>query len=157
LGKAISPSFIGSSGKHNETLCSTKLTSTEVLEGGVSVLKALNRPRDTGGRRRPPERKNLPARTALLSFDSAINSGELPSNPDELVAIRVTKISEISAIWAHAWRILDRRTAIRNAGLGHASAILASLIKKPIVPPLAEPAGLPSMGLVTMKRPPLCE
>ena len=64
--------------------------------------------RDTGGRRRPPERKNLPERTALLSFLlCAIRSGSLPSNPDELVAIGVTKISEISAIWAHARRILD--------------------------------------------------
>jgi hypothetical protein len=92
----MSPSFIGSSGKR-----------TEVLEGGVSVLKALMRSRDTGGRRRPPERKNLPERTALLSFGSAIKSGSLPSNPDELVAIGVTEISEISAIWAHARRILD--------------------------------------------------
>src|SRR5207302_4649639 len=40
----------------------------------------------------------------------------LPSNPDELVAIGVTKISEISTIWALARRILDRRAAIRNAG-----------------------------------------
>ena len=78
-----------------------------MLEGGVSVLKGLMRSRDTGGRRRPPERKNLPERTALLSFGSAIKSGSLPSNPDELVAIGVTKISEISAIWAHARRILD--------------------------------------------------
>jgi hypothetical protein len=31
----------------------------------------------------------------------------LPGNPDELVAIGVTKISEISAIWALAGRILD--------------------------------------------------
>src|SRR6202048_5463371 len=72
--------------------------------------------RDTGGRRRPPEWKNLPERTALLSFGSAIRSGSLPSNPDELVAIGVTKISEISAIWALAGWILDRRAAIRNAG-----------------------------------------
>ena len=36
-----------------------------------------------------------------------IRSGSLPSNPDELVAIGVTKISEMSAIWAHAKRILD--------------------------------------------------
>src|SRR5207302_4861809 len=41
----------------------------------------------------------------------------LPGNPDDLVAIGVTKISEISAIWALARRILDRRAAIRNAGL----------------------------------------
>src|SRR6202040_4389599 len=47
-------------------LRSIKLTSTEVLEGGVSVLKPLMHSRDTGGRRRPPERKNLPERTALL-------------------------------------------------------------------------------------------
>src|SRR6266404_5432334 len=72
--------------------------------------------RDAGGRRRPPERKNLPERTALLSFGSAIKSGSLPSNPDELVTIGVTEISEISAIWAHARRILDRRAAIRDAG-----------------------------------------
>jgi hypothetical protein len=78
-----------------------------VLEGGVSVLKPLMHSRDTGGRRRPPERKNLPERAALLSFCSAIKSGSLPSNPDELVAIGVTKISEISAIWTHAGRILD--------------------------------------------------
>ena len=63
--------------------------------------------RDAGGRRRPPERKDLPERTALLSFGSAIKSGSLPSNPDELVAIGVTKVSEISAIGAHARRILD--------------------------------------------------
>ena len=73
----------------------------------IKRLKALMRSRDTGGRRRPPERKNLPERTAPLSFGSAIKSGSLPSNPDELVAIGVTKISEISAIWAHARRILD--------------------------------------------------
>jgi hypothetical protein len=83
------------------------LTSTEVLEGDVSVLKGLMRARDTGGRRRPPERTNLPERMALLSFGSAIKSGRLPSNPDELVAIGVTKVSEISAIGAHARRILD--------------------------------------------------
>ena len=77
------------------------------MEGGVSVLKPLMHSRDTGGRRRPPERKNLPERAALLSFCSAIKSGSLPSNPDELVAIGVTKISEIGAIWAHARRILD--------------------------------------------------
>jgi hypothetical protein len=77
------------------------------LEGGVSVLKPLMRSRDTGGRRRPPERKNLRERAALLSFCSAIKSGSLPSNPDELVAIGVTKISEISAIWANARRVLD--------------------------------------------------
>jgi hypothetical protein len=46
-------------------------------------------------------------RTALLIFCSAIRSGSLPSNPDELVVIGVTKISEISAIWTHARRILD--------------------------------------------------
>src|SRR5438105_1149506 len=71
---------------------------------------------DTGGRRHPPERKNPPERTALLIFCCAIRSGALPSNPDELVAIGVTKISEISAIWALARRILDRCAAIRNAG-----------------------------------------
>jgi hypothetical protein len=50
----------------------------------------------------------FPKRMALLSFLlSAIRSGSLPSNPDELVAIGVTKISEISAIWAHGRRILD--------------------------------------------------
>jgi hypothetical protein len=46
---------------------------------------------------------------------------------------------------------------VKGGGGALASAILASLIKKPIVPPLAELAGLPSMGLATMKRPPLCE
>ena len=46
------------------TLCSIKLTSTEVLEGGVSVRKGLMRSRDTGGRGRPPERKNLTERVA---------------------------------------------------------------------------------------------
>jgi hypothetical protein len=65
----MSPSFIDST-SITATLYSIKLTSTEVLEGGVSVLKALMRSRDTGGRRRPPERKNLPERTALLSFGS---------------------------------------------------------------------------------------
>jgi hypothetical protein len=45
-----------------------KLTSPEVLEGGASVLRPLMHSRDTGGRRRPPERKNLPERAALLSF-----------------------------------------------------------------------------------------
>ena len=39
--------------------------------------------------------------------------------------------------------------------LCHASTCLGSLIVKPIVPPLAWLAGLPSMGLDTMKRPPL--
>jgi hypothetical protein len=48
-----------------------------------------------------------PERTALLSFGSAIKSGSLPSNPDELVAIGITEISEISAIWAHARWVLD--------------------------------------------------
>jgi hypothetical protein len=69
-----------------------------VLEGGVSVLKGVMRPRDTGGRRRPPERKDLPERAALLSFGSAIKSGSLPSNPDELVAIGVTKISVVPRV-----------------------------------------------------------
>jgi hypothetical protein len=36
----MSPRFIGSSGKHNETLCSTKLTSAEVLEAAYRILKA---------------------------------------------------------------------------------------------------------------------
>src|ERR1700730_7715968 len=71
---------------------------------------------DTGGRRGPPERKNPPERTALLSLSLCDKVRQLPSNPDELVAIGVTKISEISAIWALAGRILDRRAAIRNAG-----------------------------------------
>jgi len=63
---------------------------------------------DAGGRRRPPERKNLPEGTALLSFLLCpIRSGALPSNPDELVTIGVAKISEISAIWALARRVLD--------------------------------------------------
>ena len=91
------------------TVCSIKLTSTVVLEGSVSVLKALMRSRDTGGRRRPPERKNLPEGrpSSVLALLALIKSGSLPSNPDELVAIGVTKISEISPIWAHARRILD--------------------------------------------------
>ena len=50
-------------------------------------------------------------------FSYAKRSGSLPSNSDDLVAIGVTKISEISSIWALARRILDRRAAIRNAGL----------------------------------------
>ena len=37
-------------------------------EGGVSVLKALMRSRDTGGRRRPPERKNLPRKDGSPKF-----------------------------------------------------------------------------------------
>src|SRR5205814_10326298 len=45
-----------------------------------------------------------------------VSCGSLPGNPDELVTIGVTKISEISAIWALAGRILDRCAAIRNAG-----------------------------------------
>jgi hypothetical protein len=45
-----------------------------VLEGGVSVLKPLMHSRDTGDRRRPPERKNLPERAALLSFCSCRSS-----------------------------------------------------------------------------------
>ena len=47
----------------------------------------------------------------------------LSGNRDDLVTIGVTKIGKISAVRAHARRILDRRTAIRNAGvvprLGH--------------------------------------
>ena len=39
--------------------------------------------------------------------------------------------------------------------LCHASASLGSPTAKPIVPPLAELAGFPSFGLVTMKRLPL--
>ena len=43
-----------------------------------------------------------------------------------------------------------------SPALCHASACLESLIVKPIVPPLEWLAGLPSIGLDTMKRPPLC-
>src|SRR5438552_19000772 len=48
-------------------------------------------------------------------FCCANRSGSLPGNRDDLVAIGVTKIGEISAIWALARRILDRRAAIRDA------------------------------------------
>src|ERR1700730_18438862 len=72
---------------------------------------------DAGGRRLSPERKNLPKGRPSSVFSCAKRSGSLPGNPDDLVAIGVTKISEISAIWALARRILDRRAAIRNAGL----------------------------------------
>jgi hypothetical protein len=40
----MSPSFIGSSGKHNGDALLYKLTSTEVLEGGVSDLKSDSTP-----------------------------------------------------------------------------------------------------------------
>src|SRR6516162_1760574 len=74
----------------------------------------------SGGRRQSPAstgaeeppRKDGPPQFLLC----AIRSGSLPGNPDELVAIGVTKIGEISAIRALARRILDRRAAIRNAG-----------------------------------------
>jgi hypothetical protein len=61
-------------------LRSIKLTSTEVLEGGVSVLKPLMHSRDTGGRR-PPERKNLREKSCLLTSrlrrgDRNLSSGE---------------------------------------------------------------------------------
>jgi hypothetical protein len=44
-----------------------------------------------------------------------MKSGSLPGNPDDLVAIGVTKISEIRAIWASARREALVR-ALRNAG-----------------------------------------
>ena len=59
-------------------------------------------------------------------------------------------------IWALAGRILDV-PPFATPALCHASACAASFMTKPIVPPLAWQAGLPSMGLVTMKRLPLCE
>jgi hypothetical protein len=46
-------------------------------------------------------------RIALSPLIGEGSAAALPSNLDELVAIGVTKISEISAIWAHAGRILD--------------------------------------------------
>ena len=106
LEEAMSPGFIGSSGKHNGDALLYKLTNTEVLEGGVSDLKGLmlGTPVVAGVHQ---SGKASPKGTALPSFGSAIKSGSLPSNPDELVAIGVTKISEISAVWAHARRILD--------------------------------------------------
>jgi hypothetical protein len=105
-----------------------------VLEGGVSVLKPLMHSRDTGGRRRPPERKNLPERAALLSFCSAIKSGSLPSNPDELVAIGVTKISEISAICAHARRAeAGERSALGQLLPDHDPAMIGRYAPIPAV------------------------
>ena len=44
LEEATSPSFIGSSGKYNGDALLYKLTSTEVLEGGVSDLKSDSTP-----------------------------------------------------------------------------------------------------------------
>ena len=44
-----------------------------------------------------------------------MKSGSLPGNPDDLVAIGVTKISEIRAIWASARREALVR-ALRYAG-----------------------------------------
>ena len=49
-----------------------------------------------------PPRKDGPPQFCLCNKPNSLSS-----NPNELVAIRVTKISEISAIWAHARRILD--------------------------------------------------
>ncbi len=46
-------------------------------------------------------------RIALSPLIGEGSAAALPSNLDELVAIGVTKISEISAIWTHAGRILD--------------------------------------------------
>src|SRR5262245_6371487 len=69
----------------------------------------MSHARPTGPRYARPEDQ-------LLCRASTIKSGSLPGNPDNLVAIGVAKISEISAIWALAGRILDRRAAIRNAG-----------------------------------------
>ena len=81
--------------------------STEVFEGGVSVLKPLMHSRDAVSRRRHQSGRPFPRGRPSSVFCCAVRSGSLPSNPDELVAIGVTKISEISAIWAHARRILD--------------------------------------------------
>src|SRR5204863_6610863 len=72
---------------------------------------------DAGGRRRPPERKSSPERDGPPQFlCCTMRWSSLPGNRDDLVAVGVTKISEISAIWALARRILDRRAAIRNTG-----------------------------------------
>ena len=46
---------------------------------------------------------------------------------------------------------------LATPALCQAAAWSALLIVKPIVPPLAWLAGLPSIGFDTMKRPPLCE
>jgi hypothetical protein len=46
---------------------------------------------------------------------------------------------------------------LATPALCQACACSGLLIVKPIVPPLALLAGLPSIGFETMKRPPLCE
>ena len=99
----MSPSFIASNDKHTALLFQTD--DAEVLEGGVLILKrcALSGHRWSPASTREEEfhREDGPPQFC------AIKSGSLSSNPEELVAIGVTKISEISAIRAHARRILD--------------------------------------------------
>ena len=86
-------------------------------------------------------------RIALSPLIGEGSAAALPSNLDELVAIGVTKISEISAIWTHAGRILDYVPPFATPALCHASACLASLIteERAYRVPLPAPCSLPTV------------
>jgi hypothetical protein len=66
----MSPSFIGSIGKHNADALLYQTDGHRGVGGRRIGLKGLMRSRNTGGHRRPPERQNLPETMAFLSFGS---------------------------------------------------------------------------------------
>ena len=77
----------------------------------------------------------------------------------QLVAVRIAQVSKIhctGAALSNAGRVLDRFPPFAIPALCQASAWSWFAIVKPIVPPLACVAALPSIGGLTRKTPPLC-
>ena len=77
----------------------------------------------------------------------------------QFVAVGIAKVGEIhlpGGPLAHARRVLDRLAAIRDAGIVPCVDLFRAAHRKADRTAIGMAAGLPSMGLDTMKRPPLC-
>jgi hypothetical protein len=101
------------------------------------------------------------ARTADYAFaDPPYRLRETPSyhpvHRAELVAVGIAQVREIEfarGTFAHARRVFADLGAVGDAGRVQASACSGELAAKPMVPPLAGVAGLPSIGFDTENTP----
>jgi hypothetical protein len=76
----------------------------------------------------------------------------------QFIAVGIAKVGEIQrtdAALTNARRVFNCHAAIRNSSLVPGVGSSGLVIAKPIVPPLACVADLPSIGLVTRNSPPL--
>jgi len=78
-----------------------------------------------------------------------------PSNTNQFGTVGVTQVGEIGPFGRTPGGSSIEVPPLATPALCHASAIAASFIWKPIVPPLCGAVALPSLGLPTMKRLPL--